>query len=158
DSYAGSPASQRRGSMRRKVRGALSIGAIVGTVVVLTFAPATAAPPPTNWPQWAQNPQHQGFVNVIGQNLNRALASVQFDPNVPAEQAASGSDLLAHYQASLVHELDAFMEFKSGPFTDPDHWSSQTWHEKRFHWENGTLVQKWDFASDWKPEPNGPGN
>jgi hypothetical protein len=50
------------------------------------------------------------------------------------------------------------MEFKTGPFTDPDHWATQTWHEKRFHWEAGVLVEKWDFASDWKPEPNGPGN
>src|SRR5262249_5981685 len=79
-------------------------------------------------------------------------------PNVPAEQAASGGDLLAHYQAPLVHEQDVFMESKSGPFTDPDHWDSQTWHERRFHWEGGALVHKWDFATDWKPEPNGPGN
>src|SRR5260370_24778272 len=82
---------------------------------------------------------------------------MEYDPNVPAEQAASGGDLLAHYQAPLVHQNDVFMEFKTGPFTDPDHWNSQTWHEKRLHWEADTLVEKWDFASDWKPEPNGPG-
>ena len=128
---------------------ALAIGA--------TLAPAAAAGP-TNWPQWGQNPQHQGFVDVAGQALNRALASVQYDPNVPAEQAASGGDLLAHYQAPLLHQNDVFMEFKTGPFTDPDHWNTQTWHEKRLHAENGALVAVWDYASSWKPEPNGPGN
>jgi hypothetical protein len=46
--------------MRHTLRGAMLIGAGAGTAVVLTFAPAGAAPP-TNWPQWAQNPQHQGF-------------------------------------------------------------------------------------------------
>jgi hypothetical protein len=99
-------------------------------------------------------------VGIAGQNLNRALADIVYDPNVPAEQAASGGDLLAHYQAPLLKGNDVFMEFKTGPFTDANHWSSQTWHEKRFHWEGSPpqLVEKWDFASDWKPEPNGPGN
>ncbi len=95
---------------------------------------------------------------MVGQSLTRALTSIQYDANVPAELAASGGDLLAHYQAPLVHENDVFMEFKTGPISDPDHWNSQTWHEKRFHWEAGGLVQKWDYATDWKPEPNGPGN
>jgi outer membrane protein assembly factor BamB len=26
-------------------------------------------------------------------------------------------------------------------------------NEKRFHWEGGALVEKWSFASDWKPLP-----
>ncbi len=81
--------------MRHAWRGALSIGAGVGIAVALTFAPAWAAPPPTNWPQWAQDPQHQGFVNVIGQNLTRVLTASQFEPNAPAELADSGGDLLA---------------------------------------------------------------
>src|SRR5215831_2416686 len=143
--------------MRHAVWRVLWVSFGLGIGLVVTFAPAGAAPV-VNWPQWAQNPQHQGFVSVSGQALNRTLATLQYDPNVPAEQTASGGDLLAHYQAPLVHEMDVFMEFKSGPFTDPDHWNSQTWHEKRFHWENGALVQKWDYETDWKPEPNGPGN
>lgn len=143
--------------MMHALRGALSIGAGAGIAVVLTLAPAGAASP-AGWPQWGQNPQHQGFVNVVGQNLTRSLTNIQFDPNVPAEQAASGGDLLAHYQAPLVDGQNVFMEFKSGPFTDPDHWNSQTWHEKRFRWQDGALIQNWDFAADWKPEPNGPDN
>ncbi len=144
--------------MRRASSRLLSLAAAISTAIGFAMTPAGAAAPPVNWPQWGQNPQHQGFVNVVGQNLNRILADITYDPNVPAEQAASGGDLLTHYQAPLLHELDVFMEFKTGPFTDPNHWDSQTWHEKRFHWENGSLVLKWDFASDWKPEPNGPGN
>ena len=134
---------------------ALAVGA--ATAAILTLMPAKATGQ-TNWPQWGQNPQHQGFVSVAGQSLNQILADVLYDPNVPAEQAASGGDLLAHYQAPLIHQNDVFMEFKTGPFTDPDSWNSQTWHEKRLHWQDGSLVERWDFASDWKPEPNGPGN
>lgn len=144
--------------MNHKIRQVLSFIASVGIALMITFASAGFAQPSTNWPQWGQNQEHQGFVSVVGQNLDQALASLQYDPNVPAEQDASGGDLLAHYQAPLVHQNDVFMEFKSGPFSDPDHWNSQTWHEKRLHWEGGTLVEKWDFATDWKPEPNGPGN
>jgi hypothetical protein len=125
----------------------------------LVFSAGTAqASPTTGWPQWGQNAQHQGNVSVAGQPMNRTLATVQTDPNVPDEQAASGGDLLAHYQAPLLHGEDVFMEFKTGPFTDPDHWSSQTWQEKRLHWEGGQLVEKWTYSSSWKPEPNGPSN
>ena len=134
---------------------ALAVGA--ATAAILTLMPTKAAGQ-TNWPQWGQNPQHQGFVSVAGQSLDRILADVLYDPNVPDEQLASGGDLLAHYQAPLIHQNDVFMEFKTGPFTDPDHWNSQTWHEKRLHWQGGELVENWDFATDWKPEPNGPGN
>jgi hypothetical protein len=31
------------------------------------------------------------------------------------------------------------------------------WSEKRLHWEAGKLVEKWSFASDWKPEPDAGG-
>ncbi len=143
--------------MRPALRRVLALTAGMAAAAGVTLTPA-AGIGNVNWPQWGQNPQHQGFVDVVGQNLNRALADIVYDPNVPAEQAATGGDLLAHYQAPLLHEGNVFMEFKTGPFTDPDHWDSQIWHEKRLRWENDALVTKWDFASDWKPEPNGPGN
>jgi hypothetical protein len=135
----------------------VAVAAGAATIASLSLTPAKAAGQ-INWPQWGQNAQHQGFVETAGQSLNRILVDLVTDPNVPAEQAASGGDLLAHYQPALLHQLDVFLEFKTGPFTDPDHWSSQIWHEKRLHWEAGSLVEKWDFASDWKPEPNGPGS
>jgi hypothetical protein len=46
---------------------------------------------------------------------------------------------------------------KTGSYTgsSPGAWNSQVWWEARFTWENGNLVQIWNFATDWKPEPNG---
>src|SRR5260370_35994015 len=41
------------------------------------------------------------------------------------------------------------MEFKAGPF-DIMRFSSQTWGENRFTWQNGQLVQVRSFTSDWK--------
>jgi hypothetical protein len=40
------------------------------------------------------------------------------------------------------------MLVKSGQF------NSQVWNEVRLHWEDGVLVEKWRFPSDWKPEPD----
>jgi hypothetical protein len=98
-------------------------------------------------------------VSNAGQSLNRILEDILYDPNVPDEQAASGGELLAHYQAPLLQGNTVFMEFKTGPFKTPDTWSSQTWHEKRLDWgPQGKLLTTWNFVSDWKPEPNGPGN
>src|SRR5262249_61802036 len=90
---------------------ALAVGG--ATAAILTLMPAIAAGQ-TNWPQWGQNPQHQGFVSVPGQSLDRILADVLYDPNVPDEQAASGGDLLAHYQAPLINQNDVVTEFKTG--------------------------------------------
>ncbi len=104
-----------------------------------------------NWPQWGQNPQHQGFVNVVGQSLDGQLADIIYDPLVPDEQAANDGELLAHYQAPLTDAEDVFMEFKDGNYSDP--FNSQNWHQVRLHWEAGELVEKWRFDSDWKPMP-----
>jgi hypothetical protein len=106
-----------------------------------------------NWPQWGQNPQHQGFVGVAGQPIKSQLANVIYDPLVPDEQAFTGGELLAHYQVPLLDGQDVFMAFKTGDYSNP--FNSQVWHEKRLHWEGGQLVEKWDFTTDWKPEPIG---
>ncbi len=118
--------------MRRTLLRLLVPALVAGLAITATLAPA-AADGPINWPQWGQNPQHQGFVDVAGQNLNKILADLVYDPNVPAEMASTGGDLLAHYQAPLLHENDVFMEFKGGTFTDADHWNTQTWSERRYH-------------------------
>jgi hypothetical protein len=104
-----------------------------------------------NWPQWGQNPQHQGFVGVAGQAISSQLANIIYDPLVPQEQASTGGELLAHYQVPILDGQDVFMEFKTGDYSNP--FNSQVWHEKRLHWEGGQLVVKWDFTTDWKPEP-----
>jgi hypothetical protein len=109
--------------MRGSLLHLLSLAAGIIGGIGLALAPVAAAGP-NEWLQWGQNPEHQGFVSVAGQSLSRTLADIVYDPNVPAEQAASGGDLLAHYQAPLLHGNDVFMEFKTGPFTDPDHLSA----------------------------------
>ena len=123
-----------------------------------------------DWLQWGQNAQHTGRALVIGQNPSHILADLVYDPFVPQEQAEEFGDLLAHYQAPLVQDQDVFMEFKSGKYVScdpvgtyepypcgPDNWNNQIWSEKRLHWQNGSLVTKWEFASDWKPEPDASG-
>ncbi len=100
------------------------------------------------WPQWAQNPQHTGFLNVAGQGLNRNLADIVYDPLVPDERAANGGDLLVHYQTPLVDANDVFMESKSGTYSAATY-STQQWHQNRFQWQGGQLVKIWTFDSDW---------
>lgn len=111
----------------------LSIGAIAGAQF---------------WPQWALNPQHTGHVGVAGQALNRILASTVYDPLVPAEMAANGGDLLAHYQVPLIDNDKIFMSFKSGTY-NKNRYSTEIWAEDGFQWQNGQLVQTWSFTSDW---------
>src|SRR5713226_8555421 len=101
-----------------------------------------------SWPQWAQNPQHTGFLSVIGQKLNRILANIVYDPNVPDEQALNGGNLLVHYQVSLVDGNDVYMESKAGSYTAGSY-ATQTWHQNKFTWVNGQLTKVWTFDSDW---------
>ena len=102
--------------------------------------------------------------------LTLKLASQVYDPYVAQEQAENSGELLAHYQAPLTNGEDVFMEFISGKYVScnpagsytpfpcgNDNWFNQVWSEKRLHWEAGRLVEKWSFASDWKPEPDAGG-
>ena len=100
------------------------------------------------WPQWMQNPQHTGFLNVVGQNLNKILANIVYDPLVPDEQAHNGGDLLAHYQVPLVEGNDVYMESKAGSYTVGTY-ATQTWHQNKFTWQGKNLVKVWTFDSDW---------
>ncbi len=101
------------------------------------------------WPQWALDAQHTGQVGVAGQPMNRILTNVVYDPLVPAEMAATGGDLLAHYQVPLIDGTRVFMEFKSGTY-NKNRYSTQTWGENAFQWQSGQLVPMWSFTSDWK--------
>ena len=122
---------------------------------------------PRNWPQWGQNPQHHGFVGTEGQDVTSILADKIYDPFTAAEERDTGGSLLVHYQVPLIDGNNVFMEFKSGRFIECDPagsgnppsgetdcgqsaWNSQIWNEKRLHWEDGNLVEKWTFQSDWK--------
>src|SRR5215472_3731406 len=130
-----------------------------------TSAFAQASP---GWPQWARTPQHTGASPVVGQSPDVQLADITFDPFVAQEQAESGGDLLAHYQAPLVDGNNVFIEYKTGVYVScqppgsgrpapcgPNDWATQIWNERAFSWQNGALAEQWNFESDWKPEPNG---
>jgi hypothetical protein len=106
------------------------------------------------WPQWGLNPQHTGEFDQVGQNLNRNIVNLIYDPLVPAEMQAAldnfgAADLLVHYQAPLVDGNNAYTMFKSGTY-DFNDFSTQTWCETKYHWSGGTLQQVWQFTSDWK--------
>jgi uncharacterized protein (TIGR03437 family) len=101
------------------------------------------------WTQWGQNQRHSSSVPVVGQDVNRILTDMVYDPSAPTEQAQEGGDLLVHYQVPLVDGNDVYMEFKTGPF-DIARFSSQSWGENRFTWESGQLMQVRSFSSDWK--------
>jgi hypothetical protein len=124
---------------------------ILGLIVVQTLAFADGA----NWPQWGQNAQHTGTSTVAAQSLQGLVAETQFDPFVDAEAASQDGDLLVHYQAPLVDGQDVFMAFKTSAdgLFDPNNWNHQSWGERRFHWENGALVTKWSWLSDYKLVP-----
>lgn len=154
--------------MRNTIQWAFPI-AILAMAVGLAPKLAKADEETRDWPQWGQNPQHQGFVDVSGQRLDGQLADIIYDPFVPLEQHDNNGDLLAHYQAPLAVGNDVFMAFKTGRYVvcddlgnpippdttcGSDAWNQQIWNEKRLHWEGGQLVEKWNFASDWKPEPD----
>ncbi len=104
----------------------------------------------TSWAQWGQNSQHTSGVAVAGQDLNRILADIVYDPLIPDEKAAAQGELLAHFQVPLSDGNDVFMEFKTGTY-DPTNFSTQSWGEHKFTWQNGQLVQAWAYLSDWKP-------
>lgn len=132
----------------------VSACALLFAVCNLTLGLTTAL---AQWPQWAHDPQHTGSINVAGQNLNRVLADIVYDPFVDQEKAPENGDgdLLVHYQTPLVDGNDVYMEFKSGTYTSITTWESQTWNEKKLSWSNGQLTEQWSFQSDWKPVPFG---
>jgi len=107
------------------------------------------------WPQWMVNPQHTGTPGVAGQNLNRILASVTYDGTIASERAATGGDLLVHYQVPLIDGNRVFMEFKTGTLNpNTVDFADLTWGERGFQWQGTQLVQVWSYTSDWKAPGN----
>ena len=102
------------------------------------------------WPQWGANPSHTQQLPVAGQNIDLTLVNIIYDQLVSQEMAAEGDELLAHFQAPLISGDDVYMMAKSGTFSSAS-FATQNWSESKFHWQNGTLVKAFDFATDWKP-------
>ena len=118
---------------------------------LLTALPGAAiAAGAQGWPEWAQSSQHTGSVATVGQRARSILADVVYDPFTALEAAP---DLRVHYQTPLVAGGDVFMEFKAGTYTGLTTWETQTWNERRLHWEGLALGEVWTFQSDWKPVP-----
>ena len=119
--------------------------AMAQTLTPLTSQPAT-------WPQWGQNPQHAGMVNLVGDTLDNQVASSTYDPFVPQEQAANSGELLTHYQAPLVDgNGKLYMVLETGTF-DPNNAKTRTWNEQKLNLSDGHFTVIWNFASDWYPE------
>lgn len=143
--------------------------AMVVTLCLVPFAPLHAQTHP-DWLQWARTPQHTGATSAVGQSPNQKRADITFDPFVNQEKAEEFGELLAHYQSPLIHGKTVYLEVKSGTYVScdppgsgqpypcgPDAWDQQTWNERAYQWQNGALVQKWNFQTDWKPAPNAGG-
>jgi len=155
--------------MRREVLRAFVIASIICTVGLAQVARADEEEGGSGWPQWGRNQRHEGSVRAEGQAVTSILADLIYDPFAAAEARDTGGNLLVHYQVPLLQGNDVFMEFKTGRFIECDPpgsgnpppgeddcgqsaWNTQIWTEKRLHWEEGHLVEKWTFQSDWKAE------
>jgi len=132
----------------------------------ISVAPVRAAGT-VDWPQWGRTFLHDGTTQALGQAPSLQLANLTYDPFVSQEQAEEGGVLLAHYQVPLVDGNNIFLEYKTGTYVScdppgsgqpypcgPDAWNTEIWNERAFTWQNGSLVELWNFQSDWKPEPN----
>jgi hypothetical protein len=153
--------------MMRRILLFICSAALVCTSWYALHAADALTPASPDWPQWSRTPQHTGSTPAVGQSLNRQLADITFDPFVSQEQAEGNGGLSAHYQVPLVDGNRVFLEFKTGTYVScqppgsgqpypcgPDAWNKEIWNERAFTWRNGSLVQFWNFQSDWKPEPN----
>lgn len=127
---------------------------------------AEAAPKKCDWPQWGQSAAHDGQTCASGQELTRELAHVVIDPFARQELNENGS-LVTHYQVPLIDGNDVFVLQKAGQYVNCDPPGSgqpfpcgdnarntQIWTEKAMRWHHDQLVDRWQFASDWKPMPN----
>ena len=136
------------GSHRWFASVACVLAVAIWTIHLRSFTGLAAGDP--TWPQWGQNPQHTGAVDVVGQALNNILANIVYDPLVADEEAANGGELLAHYETPLVDGNDVYMESKSGSY-NVNTYSTERWHQNKFTWQAGNLVKVWTFDSDWVP-------
>lgn len=136
--------------MKFKLAGCLSCLLLSSLAIAQVLTPLTSQP--ATWPQWGQNPQHAGMVNVAGDTLDNQFASSTYDPFVSQEQAANSGELLTHYQAPLVDgNGKVYMVLETGTF-DPNNAKTRTWNEQKLNLSDGHFTVIWNFASDWYPE------
>lgn len=142
----------------------LVLAAVAWSALHAAGVSAKAAP---DWPQWGRSSLHNSATHALGQRPTAKLADVTYDPFVSQEKAETSGELVAHYQVPLVDGNSVFLEFKTGKYVScnppgsgqpypcgPDDWNTEVWNERAFAWKNGLLVERWNFRTDWKPEPN----
>jgi hypothetical protein len=128
-------------------------------ILVLSLCPVFVAPGfgdqpdgpgRCEWSQWGQSASHDSQVCARAEDPERLLHQRTVDPFVGA-----GGDPFRgpqdHLQVPLSDdEGHVFVMEKTGVAGDP---ASFVWHEKGLRWRHGALVERWSFASDWKPAP-----
>jgi outer membrane protein assembly factor BamB len=113
------------------------------------------------WLQWGGDHAHAGAACSAGQPMARTVTKVVIDPFAAMETADSDGDLLVHYQVPLLDGDNVYTMTKAGTYTTCNPRSgecaylrnTQVWAERALRWEGDQLVERWMFASDWKPEP-----
>jgi len=122
------------------------------------------------WTQWGQTASHSGATCARGQQPERVLGHIVYDPFQLQEIAESFDSLLVHYQVPLNDEEGNFyMMQKGGTYTPcdppgsgrpfpcgiaPENVAQETWSENKYRRKrDGSYEQTWSFESDWKPYP-----
>ena len=118
---------------------------------ILSGAAAGASP---TWHQWGGDASHSGRTSARAQEADAIRAVVPLDPNAEASVRENG-DLFAHYAVPIAQGKSVFVEVKGGAFDTLARWETQSWGVRRLDWTRGRLVERWTFASDWKPVPYG---
>ena len=107
-------------------------------------------PDPCDWSQWGRTAGHDSRACAEAQEPERILAQETLDPFVDDD----GEPLIGardHLQVPLSDdEGRVFVVQKSGTHGVP---SSYVWNERGLKWHQGQLVERWRFASDWRPAP-----
>jgi len=150
----------------RRILVLLFIAGLIVLAARLYTADVSAATNPA-WPQWGRNSLHENSINAVGQSPSTQLANLIVDPFVKKEQNETFGELLAHYQVPLVDGNNVFIENKTGTYVScdppgsgkpypcgPDAWNNEIWNESAYSWQNGSLLETWNFQTDWIPEPN----
>lgn len=107
--------------------------------------------------QWGRTSRHDSVSPVIARSLDRLEAELVIDPFADAEKASSRGNLLVHYAVPLVDRDDVFVVLKGGVYTGNATRETQTWSVRGMRWDRAQLIERWRFASDWKPVPFGSG-
>lgn len=101
-----------------------------------------------DWTQWARSSAHDSLSCAKGQRAEKILAEKVLDPFIDNDTEYGSLD---HLQVPLLdREGGVFIVQKSGIADQP---ATHVWSEKAYRWQHDRLVERWSYASDWKPAP-----